>query len=432
MTQTRWVGLILGLMILMPEVSTRTAAQTKTWPQWHGPKRDNISTDVGLQREWGPQGPPLAWRVSGLGAGFSSLAIVNDRIYTMGDHGGDQFVEALNLQDGKPLWKTKVGPAWDDQYPGPRGTPTIDGNLLYAVGTEGDVVCLDAATGQEKWRRSLTRDFGGQMMSGWKYSESPLVDGDRVIVTPGARQAALVALDKNTGKDIWRSAMPDFGPQGRDGAAYSSAMISTGAGVKQYVQLMGRGVVGIRASDGAFLWGYNKVANQVANIATPVVQGDYVFASTGYQTGSALLKLAKNGDGVNATEVYFLDGKTFQNHHGGYVLVGQYIYGGHGHRRGAPICIELATGKIVWGGDQLRNEGTGSAAVTTADGLLYFRYEDGTMMLIEATPEGYRQKGFFRIPDVSKPSWSHPVVLGGKLYLREQDNLLVYNVARTS
>jgi outer membrane protein assembly factor BamB len=208
-------------------------------------------------------------------------------------------------------------------------------------------------------------------------------------------------------------------------------VVSTGAGVRQYVQLMGRGVVSVRASDGAFLWGYNKVANNVANISTPLVEGDFVFASTGYQTGSALLKLSKNGDGVSATEVYFLDGKTFQNHHGGYVLVGQHVYGGHGHRRGAPICIELASGKVVWGGETLRNEGTGSAAVTTADGLLFFRYENGTMILIEATPEGYRQKGSFQIPNVSRPSWAHPVVLGGKLFVREQDHLYVYDVART-
>jgi outer membrane protein assembly factor BamB len=428
---TRAPFYVAGLAITLA-AAISTASVSAQWPQWHGPDRNNVSSDVGLLREWGPQGPPLAYRAAGLGIGFSSLAIANGRIYTMGDHGADQFVEALNLQDGKLLWKTKVGPQWDDEYAGPRGTPTIDGKLLYAVSTEGDVVCLDSATGQERWRRSLTRDFGGQMMSGWKFSESPLIDGDKLIVTPGASQAAIVALDKTTGKDIWRTTIPNLGPQGRDGAAYSSVMISTGAGVRQYVQLLGRGVIGVRASDGAFLWGYNRVANDVANIATPVISGDYVFASTGYQTGSALLKLAKTATGVSASEAYFLDGKTFQNHHGGYVLLGDYIYGGHGHRRGAPICIELATGKVMWGGAETRNEGSGSAAVTTADGLLFFRYENGMMMLIEATPTGYKQKGFFPIPGVSKPSWAHPVVVGGRMFLREQDNLFVYNVARTS
>jgi outer membrane protein assembly factor BamB len=428
--------LSIGVITVLTSASTgaQSAKQNRAadWPQWHGPKRDNVSVEKGLLRQWGPEGPALAWQASGLGLGFSSLAITNGRIFTMGDHGAEQFVEALDGQTGKMLWKTKIGPSHEDEYGGPRATPTVDGTLLYAVGTEGDVLCLETATGKEVWRKSLSKDFGGQMMSGWKFSESPLVDGDRLIVTPGARDATLVALDKKTGKEVWRTATPDLGPNGRDGAAYSSVMISNGAGVKQYVQLLGRGVIGVRASDGKFLWNYNRVANNVANIATPVVQGDFVFASTGYQTGSALLKLAKSGEGVTASEVYWLDSKTFQNHHGGYVLVGQHIYGGHGHRRGAPICLDFASGQKIWGGEGTRNEGTGSAAVTTADNLLYFRYEDGTMMLIEATPEGYKPKGHFKIPGVSRPSWAHPVVLNGKLYLREDDKLLVYNVAQSS
>ena len=422
---------LLAFSVVTMVAGASTGAQP-AWPQWHGPKRDNVSTETGLLRQWGPNGPALAWQASGLGLGFSSLAITNGRIFTMGDHGAEQFIEALDAQSGKMVWKTKVGPSHEDEYGGPRSTPTVDGALLYAVGTEGDLVCLETATGKEVWRRSLSKDFGGRMMSDWKFSESPLVDGDRVIVTPGAREATLVALDKKTGKEVWRTATPELGPGGRDGAAYSSVVISNGAGVKQYVQLLGRGVIGVRASDGKFLWNYNRVANQVANIATPLVSGDYVFASTGYQTGAAMLKLAKSGEGVSATEAYWLDGKTFQNHHGGYVLVGQHIYGGHGHRRGAPICIDMVSGKIVWGGEGTRNEGTGSAAVTTADNLLFFRYEDGTMMLIEATPKGYEPKGHFKIPGVSRPSWSHPVVLGGKLYLREDDKLLVYNVSQGS
>jgi outer membrane protein assembly factor BamB len=194
---------------------------------------------------------------------------------------------------------------------------------------------------------------------------------------------------------------------------------------------MGRGLVGVRSSDGKLLWSYNRVANNVANISTPLVKGDFVFASTGYQTGSALVKLSKSGDGVSAQEVYFLDGRTFQNHHGGMVLVGDHVYGGHGQSKGFPIAIELATGKVAWGGD-IRNPGSGSAAVTYADGHLYFRYQDGVMVLIEATPDGYKEKGSFEIPDVDNPSWSHPVVLDGRLYLREQDTLNVYDVKRKS
>jgi outer membrane protein assembly factor BamB len=399
------------------------------WTGWRGPGRDALSPDTGLLAQWPPSGPPVAYRATGLGTGFSSLAIAGGRIYTMGDRQGAQSVIALTQDAGKVLWAARVGPTWDDEYGGPRGTPAVDGGLIYALGTEGDLVCLDAANGKEVWRKSLPRDFGGAMMSGWQFSESPLVDGDRVVVTPGAKGAGLVALDKKTGREIWRAALPDLGPKGRDGAAYSSVVVSNGAGVKQYVQLLGRGLVGVRARDGKVLWGYNKVANNVANISTPIVKGDLVFASTGYQTGAALVKLTKSASGVDAQEVYFLDGRTLQSHHGGLVLVGDHVYGGHGHRQGFPICVELATGKVAWGGD-IRNQGSGSAAVVYADGNMYFRYQNGLMMLIEATPQGYREKGAFTIPDVQKPSWSHPVVVGGRLYLREQDALNVYDVRR--
>jgi outer membrane protein assembly factor BamB len=404
-------------------------AAARDWPQWRGPNRDAVAAEAGLLTQWGPAGPPLLFRASGLGAGFSSVALVGDRIYTMGDYGGAQTVAALGRSDGKVAWRTRVGPAWEDEYGGPRGTPTLDGDRLYAVGTEGDLVCLEASTGREVWRKSLVRDFGGQMMSQWKFAESPLVDGDRVIVTPGARSALLVAVDKRTGKEIWRTAAGDLGPAGRDGAAYSSVVISQGAGVKQYVQLTGRGVVGVRAADGRHLWTYNRIANNVANIPTPVVRGDHVFTSTGYQTGAALLKLERAGDGVAAREVYFLEARTLQNHHGGLVLVGDHLYGGHGHNRGFPICVELATGKVAWGGD-VRNAGTGSAAVVFADGHLYYRYQNGTVILVEATPAGYREKGSFTLPGVTRPSWPHPVVADGRLYLREQDALYVYDVRR--
>jgi outer membrane protein assembly factor BamB len=397
------------------------------WPQWRGPNRDAISKDTGLLKEWRPGGPRLVMQASGLGTGFSSVSLANGRIFTMGDVDGAQHVIALDQATGKLLWKTRIGGIHQADYAGPRGTPTTDGDVLYAIGTDGDLVCLETATGKERWRRHLERDFGGRMMSGWRWSESPLVDRERVLVTPGARDAAIVALDKKTGTEIWRAAVPDLGSQGRDGAAYSSIVISEGAGVKQYVQLLGKGVVGVRASDGKFLWGNNSVANGTANISTPVIKGDYVFASTGYQTGSVLLKLSRQGEGVAATEVYFLDNKTFQNHHGGFVLVGDHIYGGHGHRAGFPIAVEFATGKVAWGGD-IRSDGKGSAAVAYADGHVYMRYEDGTVVLVEATPTGYKPKGSFTIPNVTRPSWPHPVVAGGRLYLREQDNLYVYEL----
>jgi hypothetical protein len=422
-------AVIASAVFVAAGFSLAAAPTPAGWPQWRGPNRDGVSTETGLLQAWKPGGPALAWRATGLGAGFSSVSVAGNRIFTMGDVAGSQQLIAIDAASGKTLWMAKVGAPWVDQYGGPRGTPTVDGDLVYALGTEGDLVAVEAATGKERWRRKLPADFGGQMMSMWTWSESPLVDGDRVVVTPGARSAALVALDKRTGKEIWRTAVPDLGPKGKDGAGYSSIVISNGGGVKQYVQLMGRGLVGVSASDGKFLWGYNKVANDVANIPTPIVKGDFVFTSTGYQTGAALLKLAAAGGGVTASEVYFLAAPTFQNHHGGMILVGDHVYAGHGHNKGFPIAIELQTGKVVWGGD-IRNSGTGSAAVAYADGQLYFRYQNGEVILIEATPAGYKEKGAFTIPGVSAPSWPHPVITGGRLYLREQDTLLAYDVHR--
>lgn len=426
---TRFLVPTVVIVIAATGLGAQTPPRAADWPQWRGPNRDGLSKETGLLATWGASGPPLAWKVGGLGVGFSSVAVTGGRIYTMGDRNGAQSLLALNEVDGKLVWSARVGPTWDDQMGGPRGTPTVDGDSIYAIGTEGDLVCVETASGRERWRKSLPRDFGGRMMSMWKFSESPLVDGDRLIFTPGGPSAFLAAVDKRTGREIWRTAAPQLGPKGREGAGYSSIVVSNGGGVKQYVQLTGRGLVGVRASDGKLLWGSNRVANDVANIPTPIVKGDLVFASTGYQAGSVLLKLVPSAGGVNAQEVYFLEARTLQNHHGGLVLVGDHIYGGHGHNRGFPIAVELATGKVVWGGD-IRNAGTGSAAVVYADGHLYFRYQNGIVLLIEATPQAYREKGSFTIPDVSAPSWPHPVVAGGRLYLREQDTLYAYNVRR--
>ena len=418
---------IVAAVVLAASISADAQRSPAEWPTWRGANRDGHSPDTGLLRQWPEGGPRLAMTVKNVGAGFSSVAVSGGRIYTMGDRHGAQYLIAFNDSDGRELWSLRVGPEWDDEMPGPRATPTVSNGMVYAIGTEGDLVAADAATGRERWRRNLVRDFGGRMMSSWKFSESPLVDGDRVIVTPGARDAVIVALNARTGQDIWRAKMGSFQSGGSDGAGYSSIVISNGGGVKQYVQLTGRGVISVRASDGWFMWGYGAVANNTANISTPIVTGDHVFASTGYGTGAALLKIVREGDRTRADEVYFLGPGTFQNHHGNMVLVGSHIYAGHGQNNGFPIAIELASGKVVWGG-RLRNAGQGSAAVSYADGHLYFRYQNGVMMLIEATPSAYREKGSFRIPNVHHPSWSHPVIINGRLYLREQDSIYVYDV----
>ncbi len=402
------------------------------WPQWRGPNRDGRSPETGLLQAWPEEGPPLAWRVGGLGGGYSSVAVAGDRIYTLGDLEDGQYAMALGRTDGATIWKTKIGPTWNDRFLGPRSTPTVDGDRIYVMSTEGEVFCLKAADGEKVWSRSLPDDYGSHLMQAmgttdWRYAESPLVDGDRVIVTPGISEVALVALDKRTGAEIWKAPIRRIGSQGAYGAGYSSVVISHGAGVKQYVQFIGRGVIGIEAESGKYLWGYNKVANDIANIATPLVDGDYIFASSGYRTGSALIKLSPGGEnGVQAEEVYFIDPETMQNHHGGLILHEGHVYTGTGHNMGFPIAVKMEDGEVAWGPE--RNSGKNSAAITYADGRIYFRYQNGRMILVEATPEGYREHGTFEIPDVRKESWSHPVIAGGMLYLREQDNLFAYDI----
>jgi outer membrane protein assembly factor BamB len=393
------------------------------WPQWRGPDRSDVCRETGLLKTWPRGGPPLAWKVKGLGQGYSSPSIAAGRIFVSGKQGNDEVVLALNEADGKELWKTVIASSTPrvDRGEGPRGTPTVDGTRLYALAVNGELACLEAATGKLVWRKSFAKDFGGRMPK-WGYSESPLVDGDHVICTPGGPGAALAALDKKTGAVVWKAAVPQGG-----GAAYSSAVATEAGGVRLYVQLLARGLVGVAAKDGRFLFHYGKIANGVANIPTAIVRGDLVFCSTGYQTGSALLKLVPSDAGLKAEEQYFLAGKVLQNHHGGMVLLGDYLYGGHGHKQGIPVCVEFKTGKVVWRQD--RAPGSGSAAVLAADGNLYFRYENGTMALIEMTPKGYRARGTFDPPDNSgQPSWSHPVIANGKLYLRDQDVLLCYDV----
>jgi outer membrane protein assembly factor BamB len=430
----RWLPLILVALCCAfgwPSLAIDKRSPGKSdWPQWRGPLRDNVSPDLGLLQEWSEQGPPLVWKATGLGRGFSSVSIVGDRIYTMGDIDGSQYVICLNAKDGQQIWSKPIGKEWEPGgYSGPRCTPTVDGNSVYALSPHGDLACYNAKTGDEIWRRNFVNDFRGRMHSGWGFSESPLVDGNLVICTPGAQDAMLVALDKKTGKEVWRTSMPTIGDRGGDGAAYSSIVISNACGVKQYVQLVGRGLIGVDAKMGKFLWGYNPVASGTANIPTPLVHEDYIFGSTGYGTGACLLKIEPSSEGLEAKEQYFLDAKKFQNHHGGMVMLGDYIYAGHGHNAGAPTCLEWKTGKIVW--RENRGPGSGSAAVGYADGNLYFRYQkEGTVALVSATPNGYELKGKFDIPDVEKPSWPHPVIIGGKLYLREQDALYCYNVAK--
>ena len=415
-----------SLMVLAASVLAYSPARAVDWPNWRGPGHDGLSREKGLNTDWPEGGPQLLWESTGCGRGYSSVSVADGRIFTLGRRGNAECLIAFSEKDGMELWATGFGTSGHSN-----GTPSVDGNRVYAIGRDGDLVCCDVESGRKIWSKRFDKDFGGKMMSGWGYSESPLIDGDQLICTPGGSKAVLVALDKKTGRKIWGTKAPDdLGNKGQDGAGYSSVVISKAAGVKQYVQLTGRGIIGVDAASGTYLWHYNKVANGTANIPTPIASGDYIFCSTGYGTGSALLKLSKKGgSGIKAEEQYFLNSKTLQNHHGGMLLIGKQIYTGHKNNDGFPICVDMESGDVKWGGDT-RGPGSGSAAITYFDGHLIFRYENGIVALIEATPEKYNLKASFKPVFQEKESWSHPVVANGNLYLREQDRLMCYDLRK--
>jgi outer membrane protein assembly factor BamB len=400
-------------------------AQRGEWSRWRGPNGDGISNETGLLAQWPSGGPPLAWRVKGLGSGYSTVAVAGGKIYTLGEKQGKNQLVCLKVEDGSILWSTPIGSGGS-----PNSTPTVAGELVFGVSLGGDLACCQASDGKLVWAKNYERDFGGKMMSSWGYSESVLVDGDRVICTPGGDRALLAALNKQTGEAIWKTDVnqESLGRLGEDGAGYASVVISNAGGVKQYVTLVGRGIVGVDSATGKLLWDYNGVANSTANIPTPLVSGDFIFCSSGYGTGSALLKLSRSRTGIAADEVYFLPANKMQNHHGGMIAKDGYVYCGTGHNEGFPLCIDLRTGRDAWRPG--RGAGTGSAAIAYADGHLYFRYEDGTMALIEATPKQYKLKSSFKIASHNGESWPHPVIASGKLYLRDQDELLCYDVKK--
>ncbi len=406
----------LGLLILA------SALPAADWPRWRGSQVNAISTETGLLSAWPAEGPTGAWHTEGLGAGYASVVVADGRVFTIGSHDNDLFTYALDEKEGNLLWKQKVGTTGRH----PISTPTIDGNRLYVMDPDGQLICLAVSDGMIQWQRDLAVEFSGRLQSGRGYGESPLVDGDQLICTPGGAEAMIVSLNKMTGTTTWKSTIPELGEAGRDGASFSSIQVSRGGGVRQYVQLVGRGLVGVAADDGRFLWGYNDIANQTANIPTPIVRDDMVFSANGYNAGSVLLRLSADGKGgVKATEVYRLNGSQLQNHHGGLVLVGDHIFGGHGSNNGLPTCLQLSTGRVNW---KRRGPGIGSASVVYADGHLYFHYQNGVIALIQASTSGYKLKGTFQLPGAGADSWSHPVVANGKLFLREKDTLWSYHV----
>jgi outer membrane protein assembly factor BamB len=392
------------------------------WPQWRGPQRTGISTETGLLQQWPASGPKLLWRVNNIGSGFSTPSAVGERLYLLANEGvANEYVRALATSDGKQVWSTRIGkvgnPDQQPSYPGTRSTPTVDGDVLYALGSDGDLVMLDLVNGQVRWKKNLRTEFGGEPGT-WGYAESPLVDGETLVVTPGGR-TSVVALNKKTGSVIWRSVVP-----GNETAGYASIAIAQTAGVKQYVTFLQKGVVGVDARTGAFLWRDNRTGDgSAANIPTPVVNGSGVYNATN-QGGGALVKLESNGTKVTAQPAYHE--RRLPGSNGGSIVLDGYLYGTNAT---SLLCVDFETGAVKW-----QERGIGTASLAYADGRLYLRGEDGDVALVEASPAGYRERGRFTPPGGPErgqaKAWPHPVVANGRLYIRDLGTIWSYDVKR--
>jgi outer membrane protein assembly factor BamB len=546
-------------LICFALVASSVFAETKStvdWPQWQGPNRTAISPETGLLQQWPAEGPPLKWRNDNLGGGYGAPAIAGGRIYGMSRRGDNEVVWALSEGDGKELWATEIGTPPEggmrQGIEGPGCTPTVDGERMFVLGYSGELACLTTADGKVVWKRSLIKDFGGHLPT-WRYNESPLIDGDKLICTPGGNDATLVALNKLTGDVVWKSVLPghtddskgpdlmattpalaaldknvdkeistaemetaeaviaeldknkdgkleeaEMGPaQGgenrrrgrrgggvmrslkihagwdadengviddgeiknsvvalkkldvnsdgkltpdevgerfqspkRSGAGYASAIAIECEGVRQYVQLTANALVGVAASDGKFLWRYDKPANRNGiNCSSPIYVDGTVFAASAYGAGGGRAKLVKDGSGgFRAEEMWF--SKEMENQHGGMLVTDGCLYGANGGNEGGYlICLDFNTGEILWNEDDRDKRRVKKGSLAMAGGRIYYRTEEGIVLLIEPNRERYIERGRFEQPDrTSKPAWSHPVIANGKLYIRDQDILFCYDV----
>jgi|SRR5579883_145367 len=412
--------------------ATATAAD---WPTFRGPNRNGICTETGLLKQWPKNGPKKVWTAKNLGLGWGTPSVADGRIYGIGTRDGKDGVWAVKESDGSELWftpfaapATGLGP----QTNGPASTPTFQNGKVYAVSNNGTLACLDAKTGETAWTKNYVSDFGGAVPK-WGYTESVYADGDKIICAPGGRGAAVVALKASDGAVIWET---DAGAIG-GGNGYSSPVKATIGDVPMYVVLLGdsSGIVGVNANTGQLLWQYKGIAatGTVAQIPTPIVKDDKVWVSTSYKGGSALLQIVPKGkNAFTVKEIKTYKKPELNNHHGGMVLVDGYIYFGHDQNQGNPVCVDFKRGEIKWGPEKPPAGGQGSAAVLYADGRLYFRYQNGTMVLIEPSPDELKVVSSFKLPppDVKNygQSWPHPVIANGKLYIRDQSVMYCYDI----
>lgn len=403
------IGLCVGLLV-------NPAAGD--WLEWRGPSRDGISSETGLLQAWPKSGPELVWQIDRIGGGYSTPAVKGDRLYLLANVGlEDEYVKALSSKDGSTIWSVRIGkvgaPDQQPSYPGSRGMPTVDGELLYALGSDGDLVCLEIATGKQRWHLNFRDAFGSESPR-WAWSESPLVDGDRLICSPGGVDATILAVDKLTGETVWKTAIEEA-----DLAGYGSPVRATISGVRQYVVFLAKGVVGVDAATGKLLWRYAKTAEgSPANILTPIVDGDHVYTGSS-RGGGGLVRIQLDED-PSVTEVYH--SQKMPIHVGGAILLDGHLYG---TTRSALLSVAFATGELKW-----TDRSVGPATVGYADNRLYVVGDEGEIALVDVAKGSYREVGRFTPPGRADmgTSWTYPVVANGRMYIRHLEKMWAYDL----
>ncbi len=360
---------------------------------------------------WPAGGPPRVWTSSEIGRGYSSIAVARGRVYTTGSIGADEFLFALDASDGGEVWRFRTGDTYENERGGgPRSTPTVDGDRVFVLGASGELWAV-SVEGRALWHLPILETFQVSNLA-WGLSESPIVEGGKVIIATGSAGGSVVAFDRDSGAIVWQSKGLVEAP------GYASAIAVTVGGVRQIVHSLAEHVVGIRARDGELLWSYAGASNPWSNCTTPIFRDDRVFVTSAYDTGGALLKLTSTRDQTDAAEVWFT--RDLMNHHGGVVLVDRFLYG---FSKSVLTCLDFATGELQW-----KDRSVGNGSVIAADGMLYVLSQRGRVALVRTTPESYQEVSRFELEPDENPRWAHPAIADGRLYIRDGDRIHCYGV----